>query len=110
MKTLEAGALVFWLCLSLAGVFPQSPASRFALIPVFGPDSGGFIGLSLVNTAASKNDLIVTWVISRAAPSRIQTNCLPYRPTSRSNYSTGTAVWPALLERQVCPLLRGLSA
>jgi hypothetical protein len=62
MKTLEAGALVFWLCLSLAGVFPQSPASRFALIPVFGPDSGGFIGLSLVNTAASNNDLIVTWM------------------------------------------------
>ena len=74
----KAGALVLWLCISMVGIVPLRPAAQesviaapqFNLLPVFGPGTNEFIGLSLVNTSAVKNEVTVTWTDSNGNSAR----------------------------------------
>ncbi len=68
----KAGALLLCLCISIGGITPLQlqarksavAASRFSVFPVFGSETNEFIGLSLVNTSAVKNEVTVTWTDS----------------------------------------------
>ncbi len=68
----RVGTLALLLCIGMTGVGvpwpsvqePATSVSPFNLLPVFGPGTNEFIGLSLVNTSAANNEVTVTWTDS----------------------------------------------
>ncbi len=74
MAKTRAWTLVFLLLVFLLGVAPTGPsvpaASQFGLLSIFLTGTEGFLGLSLVNTAAVRNDITITWTDSDGNSSR----------------------------------------
>ncbi len=68
----KAWTIVLSVCISILGIIPLRASAQdsavtappSSLLPVFGPGGDEFIGLSLVNTSAVKNEVTVTWTDS----------------------------------------------
>ncbi len=78
MTRYKIRTLMRWLWIGAAGILPlllpaqalSASASQLGLLPIFGPDSRDFIGLSLINTSTVKNEVVVTWTDPQGVTSR----------------------------------------